>query len=396
MAQQWEVIGGSVQGGILVRAGKELKSTQFDDRLATGSIIEQIELIGDRLRYKVIAADSGPPEGWVSIKISGKDLVVPKNAAPSGTAPVDGGGPADSSSAVEVDAVLKKRVEDKAAEMKKKDMFSQCCFKYKILGGPAPDPKLRVICFHNAGSAESVFTAPSTDLAKFIKASKTIEMVAVDYPGRDKIKDVPMIANTLELAEWLLAVIHDKIADGVPYLVWGHSVGTWIAFEFMMLARQIGLPMPRAAFLNAFPAPHMEVKKRPWRRSKTLDGAEIKKELMSWDESHFLGAGKVVFDEPAWKETFEPMMRSDFQLYDEYEFKHGGAPKFDFPLHCWHMEGEKLNKQDMIELWKDWTTADFDTRVIKDMGHLTCFYKPEFKKVYFEQVQSLITKYAGL
>jgi surfactin synthase thioesterase subunit len=229
-----------------------------------------------------------------------------------------------------------------------------------------------------------------------MKGTKAIEMIALDFPGRDKLLKEPYITDTQDMAEWCLAICHEKIADGVPYLVWGHSVGTWVGFEFMMLARQIGLPSPKAAFLNAFPGPHMPASRRKWQRSRTLNSAEMKKELMSWDETHFGGAGKVVFDEPNWANTWEPMMRADFQLYDEYVFKHAGAPKFDFPLHCWHMEQEKLNTQDMIELWKDWTSADFDTCVMKEMGHLTCFYKPEFKKVFFEKVQALIVKYSGL
>jgi len=32
--------------------------------------------------------------------------------------------------------------------------------------------------------------------------------------------------------------------DGVPYCVIGHSVGTWIAYEMLALAREQGLPMP--------------------------------------------------------------------------------------------------------------------------------------------------------
>ena len=31
---------------------------------------------------------------------------------------------------------------------------------------------------------------------------------------------------------------------------------------------------------------------------------------------------QVVFEEPTWKETWEPMMRADFKLFDEF-----GAPK---------------------------------------------------------------------
>lgn len=381
-----------------MREGQDLKSKQLDDRLAHGAIVEEVQLIGERLNYKVISADWGPNVGWVSLKVSGKELVVRKDDKPaSEAAPAAGSSAAGpGSGAVEVDAELKKKVEAKAEEMKKKDMLNQSAFKYKLAGGPLPDPKLRIIAFHNAGSAESVYTAPNSDLWKWLKGTKQIEMIALDYPGRDKILKEPFISNTQEMAEWCLSIVYDKIADGVPYLIWGHSVGTWVAFETLMLARQVGLPMPKAAFLNGFPAPHMPVERRPWRRSKTLDSAGIKEELMNWDEGHFQGAGKVVFDEPNWTSTFEPMMRSDFQLYDEYEFKHSGAPKFDFPIHAWHMEKEKLNKQDMIEMWKDWTTAEFDTCVMKDMGHLTCFYKPDLKKIFFEKVQGHLQKYSGL
>ena len=125
-------------------------------------------------------------------------------------------------------------------------------------------------------------------------------------------------------------------------------------------------------------------------------------EVLNWDAGHFGGAGKVVFEEPTWKETWEPMMRADFKLFDEllgsknstqledvgaqivfqvseipellgfrvgprYKFKHAGAPKFDFPLHCWWCEGEHFIKGEMVQAWKDWTSADFDYQVLKDL-----------------------------
>mmetsp|Transcript_49083 Transcript_49083/g.142226 ORF Transcript_49083/g.142226 Transcript_49083/m.142226 type:complete len:209 (+) Transcript_49083:2-628(+) len=194
------------------------------------------------------------------------------------------------------------------------------------------------------------------------------------------------------LAPELLAVVLDKIADGVPYLVWAHSAGTWVAFEFLMLARKIGLPMPRAAFLNAFPAPHMPVAQRPWHRSRSLSDDGMKGELLHWDESHFTGPGKAVFDMPGWSDIWLPLMRADFQLYDEYKFKHAGAPKFDFPIHAWHMAGEYFNKQEMIQMWSDWTSGAFDHRVMEEMGHLTCFYNPAYKKIFFANlVESMKT-----
>merc|ERR1712187_1044362 len=188
---------------------------------------------------------------------------------------------------------------------------------------------------------------------------------------------------------------YSKIADGVPYLVWGHSVGTWVTFEFLMLARKIGLPMPKAAFLNAFPAPHLPPEERPWHQSRKLDEKGRKDELLMWDKEWFEGGGSLVFRDDMWGAQFGPIMRADFTLFDEYRFKHAGAPKFDFPLHCWHMEGEHYNKPNMIEMWKDWTTEKFDFRSIPDMGHLTCFYVPEKKKQFFTDVTALMKEYCA-
>ena len=45
----WEVVGGGDKGGILVRAGQATSSEQLAERLATGALVEQLQLIGERL-----------------------------------------------------------------------------------------------------------------------------------------------------------------------------------------------------------------------------------------------------------------------------------------------------------------------------------------------------------
>merc|ERR1740117_1461753 len=129
----------------------------------------------------------------------------------------------------------------------------------------------------------------------------------------------------------MLPVLYDKIADGVPYAVVSHSVGTWVAFEFLMLARKVGLPMPKVAFFSAFPAPHMPKELRPWRVNRGLDEAAMKEEVLNWDKTHFSGPAKIVFQDD-WSTTWGPLMRADFRLFDEYEFAHDDEPKFDFPI----------------------------------------------------------------
>merc|ERR1719414_2134787 len=75
MAQMWEVVGGADKGGILVREGEAVSTPATKERLSTGALIEEIELKGERLNYKLVTG-TGPEVGWISIKLPGKDLAI--------------------------------------------------------------------------------------------------------------------------------------------------------------------------------------------------------------------------------------------------------------------------------------------------------------------------------
>ena len=64
-------------------------------------------------------------------------------------------------------------------------------------------------------------------------------------------------------------------SPSVTLQVIAHSVGTWVAYEFMQAARATGLPLPRHAFLSAMAAPDLPLAQRPWRRQAKLDEAEF-------------------------------------------------------------------------------------------------------------------------
>lgn len=61
----------------MVREGESTSSKAMDERLAKGAIVEQVELIGDRLHYnnKKVGTGSGPIEGWVAVKIKSSVLM---------------------------------------------------------------------------------------------------------------------------------------------------------------------------------------------------------------------------------------------------------------------------------------------------------------------------------
>jgi len=66
--QIWKIVGGRRDDGVLVRTGVSLQSPLENIRLATGSWIEEVELVGERLSYNLVRG-YGPSVGWVSIRV---------------------------------------------------------------------------------------------------------------------------------------------------------------------------------------------------------------------------------------------------------------------------------------------------------------------------------------
>eukprot|EP00930_Biecheleria_cincta_P028108 TRINITY_DN19600_c0_g2_i1.p1 TRINITY_DN19600_c0_g2~~TRINITY_DN19600_c0_g2_i1.p1 ORF type:complete len:648 (-),score=84.95 TRINITY_DN19600_c0_g2_i1:88-1956(-) len=71
----WEVVGGAEKGGILVRRGQDLGTAQESERLSLGALVEEVKLVGQRLKYARLTG-TGPDTGWASIKLKEKNLIV--------------------------------------------------------------------------------------------------------------------------------------------------------------------------------------------------------------------------------------------------------------------------------------------------------------------------------
>lgn len=147
----WEVVGGAENGGIIVREGVELSSAQVADRLATGAVLQEICLVGERLCFEKISG-SGPETGWVSTMMKGKPLCVRRNA--------DNGGQRVTTAA------------DSARWWKPP---------------PCTHRRPRVVCLHGTACSETIF---KTQLAKlFPKAKDKVDLIFLE--GRMKVNSGP-------------------------------------------------------------------------------------------------------------------------------------------------------------------------------------------------------------
>ncbi|MFV2097025.1 thioesterase II family protein [Micromonospora sp. LOL_013] len=97
---------------------------------------------------------------------------------------------------------------------------------------PDDDPAVRLFCFPHAGGAASAYLP----FARRLPA--TLDVAAVQYPGRQDRRDEPFVDSIDALVERLLPIL--LAAADRPIAFFGHSMGATVAFE-------VGRRLPPAA-----------------------------------------------------------------------------------------------------------------------------------------------------
>ena len=123
-------------------------------------------------------------------------------------------------------------------------------------------PKFRLLCFHNAGSSESVYSGngvrQKTPNPFVLHCTENGgELYACELPGREQRRSEKRHTTLRPYCEALFAVIEPVLKQDVPYAIVGHSMGTWMSYEFMKLLAEKGMPLPKMWFLSGFPAPNI-------------------------------------------------------------------------------------------------------------------------------------------
>jgi pyochelin biosynthetic protein PchC len=176
---------------------------------------------------------------------------------------------------------------------------------------PAPDAPVRLICLPHAGGSASSFFALSRLL------SPAIEVLAVQYPGRqDRIRE-RLIGSVAELASGLLDVIIER--DPRPIALLGHSMGASVAFE-LGLRMQDHDVQPVALFPSGRRAPSL----RRDDQNHLLSDAELLAKV-----ARLGGTAAQLLDDEYIRRAVLPVIRNDFRAAATYR---GGDAVLDGPI----------------------------------------------------------------
>ncbi|MFB7030275.1 MULTISPECIES: thioesterase II family protein [unclassified Streptomyces] len=89
---------------------------------------------------------------------------------------------------------------------------------------PLADPAVRLVCFPHAGGSATAYLGLAAGLA-----GAGVEVLAVQYPGRQDRRGEPFVKTVDALVEAVLPELREW--TGGPFALFGHSLGGTLAYE---------------------------------------------------------------------------------------------------------------------------------------------------------------------
>ncbi|MFJ9697874.1 thioesterase II family protein [Kitasatospora sp. NPDC101183] len=205
------------------------------------------------------------------------------------------------------------------------------------------DTAVRLVCFPHAGGSAGTYRPWAEALAP------GVEVLAVQYPGRQDRHREPGVGNLHELADLVTPVLRSAVA-GSRFALFGHSLGAALAFE--VARRLAGDERPELLVVSGRRAPS-QPRREAYHR---LDDAGLAAHL-----EDLSGTDRRLLADPDALRLILPAIRSDLRAVETYRAAPGAA--VDVPVLA--LTGDHDPWTTLLEAaaWSAHTTAGFDLRV---------------------------------
>lgn len=177
---------------------------------------------------------------------------------------------------------------------------------------PLARPNYRLVCFPHAGGPAGSYR----QMAQILKDAG-IEVLAVQYPGRQDRYDEPPARSVEELVDDTLEELLPRIDEGGAFGLFGHSMGALLAFETARRLEQQGR-IPAALFTSALQAPSSV-----WPAADAALLHETSDEALIEEMRTLGGSDDALFDHPELLQLALPVMRADLRLLSTYAYRRG-------------------------------------------------------------------------
>jgi len=206
---------------------------------------------------------------------------------------------------------------------------------------PAPQARTRVVCFPHAGGTASYF------LPMGRMAAPELEIVGVQYPGRHDRRNERCVEDLLELADRIATalIVSD---DGKPVALFGHSLGSVLAYEVGRRLEADGRTRPLRLFASGRRAPS----ENQGQKIHTLGEAAFLDHLKQLG-----GIDPRILREPELLRMALPAVRADYTAIESYQ--HPEGPVLSCPIDVLIGRSDPEVSAEGARLWGPHTTGDF-------------------------------------
>jgi surfactin synthase thioesterase subunit len=214
---------------------------------------------------------------------------------------------------------------------------------------PAPDSDVRLVCLPHAGGSASFYFPLAKALAP------AVEVLAVQYPGRQDRRNEPNLTDLSDMADRIFAAI--RHLDDRPLALFGHSMGAVLAYELALRLQDAGLPAPVRLFASGRRAPSCD-------RGEGVDPGSDERILV--ELLRLSGTPADLLADPEIREMILPPIRSDYQAVMAHRFAPGRS--LDCPVTVLTGDNDPRVSIDEAAAWSVHTTGPTELKVFPG-GH---------------------------
>ncbi len=218
------------------------------------------------------------------------------------------------------------------------------CRRYR----PATNATARLVCFPHAGGSAPFFLPVAAVL------SPGVDVVAIQYPGRQDRRAEPPIGDMTVLADQIYGILRRQ--PELPLTLFGHSMGALIGFEVARRLEADGAG-PVRLFASGRRAPSTYRDEQVHLRDDAGILAEVRK---------MNGTASAVLSDDELMRAALPALRADYQATETYSC----APDVTVSCPITVLTGDSDPKTSMDEAsaWARHTSGSFDLQVFSG-GH---------------------------
>ncbi|MVO98793.1 thioesterase II family protein [Paenibacillus lutrae] len=171
---------------------------------------------------------------------------------------------------------------------------------------------MKLFCMPYSGASATIFTP-------WIKeASPQLQIEPVELPGRGRRFNSPLLDDMDELSEDVVNTIERSLQDAVPYALFGHSLGSHLAFEAAHRLIKRGQKPPRHVFFSGALPPNVE---RSCRINHEQSDPDLVRQLIDLG-----GLTDEVSENKDLMDIFLPIIRSDLKAVNTHRYADNPAP----------------------------------------------------------------------